>query len=59
MRTETVVRLWILNLFLLMAVILQWKLDPGYPVLLLPMGIVTAGIAVYGSWSIWQIFAKK
>jgi len=53
------VRLWVLCFFLLVVVLLERNYQPSYPVLLPAMGILTAGIAVYGAWAVWCIWKPK
>jgi hypothetical protein len=56
---ETAVRLWILCLFLSGAVVLQRSFRPSQPALLIPMGILTAGIIGYSFWSLWQLWSRN
>jgi len=56
---RTTVRLCLIALLLAVAVWIEWNDDPVYPVLLLPMGILSAGIALYGSWTLWQLWRYR
>jgi hypothetical protein len=55
----TAVRLWVLALFLLVAIVLQANFYAGELVLLPAMVLLAAGMVAYALWLLWNIWKPK
>ena len=53
-------RLWILNLLLFVDCLIGWRFRQDYWLpLLIPLFLITAGIAVYGAWIMARIWIER